>query len=172
MDVRANSAEAGGRTTGQILKDSLESYDLARVQEQCQKKAPSLWKLLETVTGSGDKEKPDVSPQRQHSRDEQSPDGQPPAKRRRTDSGISAVTQSGLLTNPPLTVTMMLLMLASSQVRNKFQKWLGLYLYAQGVRKAPLNSLRTLGVSVEGKVLGNNGGFRTSACIWLSLRRV
>lgn len=81
-------------------------------------------------------------------------DQEPAPKRRKTD-GLYPVM--GPPSNPPLTVMVMLLLLASSQVRNKFQKWLGLYLYAQGVRKGPLNSLRTLGVGSEGKVIGDNG---------------
>ena len=84
---------------------------------------------------------------------------QPLPKRRKTDTGptIASWSTVGAPSNPPLTVTIMLLLLASSQVRNKFQKWLGLYLYAQGVRKGPLNSLRALGVGSEGKVIGDNG---------------
>lgn len=155
--MRANSTESRGRTTGEILKEGLETFDLVKVQRQCERKAPFLWRLLETLSSS-DRERVEakaaaaaVSPTEENSQ-------QPAPKRRKTDPGPGAVAGGGGATaNPPLTVTIMLLLLASSQVRNKFQKWLGLYLYAQGVRKGPLNSLRTLGVGSEGKVIGDNG---------------
>lgn len=161
--MRANSTESRGRTTGEILKEGLESFDLIKVQRQCERKAPLLWRLLETLSSS-DRERVEakaaaaVSPT----------DENPVPKRRKTDPGPGAVAAvpgggggggGGAPANPPLTVTIMLLLLASSQVRNKFQKWLGLYLYAQGVRKGPLNSLRTLGVGSEGKVIGDNGSW-------------
>lgn len=150
--MRANSTESRGRTTGEILKEGLETFDLVKVQRQCERKAPLLWRLLETLSSS-DRERVETKAAPPPA-DEQSQ--QPPApKRRKTDPGPGVVGLSSA--NPPLTVMIMLLLLASSQVRNKFQKWLGLYLYAQGVRKGPLNSLRTLGVGSEGKVIGDNG---------------
>lgn len=122
------------------------------MQRQCERKAPLLWRLLETLSSS-DRERVEVKVAPPPPNDEQPQ--QPASKRRKMESGPGAVGVSSA--NPPLTVTIMLLLLASSQVRNKFQKWLGLYLYAQGVRKGPLNSLRTLGVGSEGKVIGDNG---------------
>lgn len=160
--MRANSTESRGRTTGEILKEGLENFDLVKVQRQCERKAPLLWRLLETLSSS-DRERVEtkaaataVSPT------DENPPQQPAPKRRKTDPAVTAAAvampvTTGAPPNPPLTVTIMLLLLASSQVRNKFQKWLGLYLYAQGVRKGPLNSLRTLGVGSEGKVIGDNG---------------
>lgn len=162
--MRANSTESRGRTTGEILKEGLENFDLVKVQRQCERKAPLLWRLLETLSSS-DRERVEakaaaaaVSPT------DENPPQQPAPKRRKTDPTVAAAAAAvtspvtaGAPPNPPLTVTIMLLLLASSQVRNKFQKWLGLYLYAQGVRKGPLNSLRTLGVGSEGKVIGDNG---------------
>lgn len=158
--MRANSTESRGRTTGEILKEGLETFDLVKVQRQCERKAPLLWRLLETLSSS-DRERVETkagalaAPTVVVSPTDENPQ-LPAPKRRKTDPGPGAVT-SGAAANPPLTVTIMLLLLASSQVRNKFQKWLGLYLYAQGVRKGPLNSLRTLGVGSEGKVIGDNG---------------
>lgn len=149
--MRANSTESRGRTTGEILKEGLESFDLIKVQRQCERKAPLLWRLLETLSSSD----------RERVESKVVIDENPAPKRRKTDPGpVTAASGGagvGAPANPPLTVTIMLLLLASSQVRNKFQKWLGLYLYAQGVRKGPLNSLRTLGVGSEGKVIGDNG---------------
>ncbi|CUS09176.1 unnamed protein product [Tuber aestivum] len=156
VDVRANSTESRGRTTGEILREGLENFDLAKVQRQCERKAPLLWRLLETLSSS-DRERVEAGALAASAGDETAK--QPLSKRRKTDMNptIASWSVMGAPSNPPLTVTFMLLLLASSQVRNKFQKWLGLYLYAQGVRKGPLNSLRALGVGSEGKVIGDNG---------------
>ncbi|KAI5799879.1 hypothetical protein EDC01DRAFT_647984 [Geopyxis carbonaria] len=151
-DVRVNSNEGRGRSTGEILRDGLENFDLAAIQQKCETKAPQLWKLLE-ILSSSDREV------RENRGSISTAGGSPanstaehPAQKRRktTDTGVS------IPSNAPLTVTVLLLVLASSQVRNKFQKWLGLYLYAQGMRKGPLNSLRTLGIGSEGKVICDN----------------
>lgn len=162
--MRANSTESRGRTTGEILKEGLESFDLVKVQRQCERKAPLLWRLLETLSSS-DRERVEAKAAAAVSPTDENPPQQPAPKRRKTDPATDAAAAvvtavaAGAPPNPPLTVTIMLLLLASSQVRNKFQKWLGLYLYAQGVRKGPLNSLRTLGVGSEGKVIGDNGSW-------------
>ena len=140
------------------MKEGLENFDLAKAQRQCERKAPLLWRLLETLSSS-DRERVEAKALTASTRDESTP----LPKRRKTDTGPTMAPWSmmGAPSNPPLTVTIMLLLLASSQVRNKFQKWLGLYLYAQGVRKGPLNSLRALGVGSEGKVIGDNGSTRS-----------
>ncbi|KAL7271562.1 hypothetical protein RUND412_005672 [Rhizina undulata] len=158
VDVRANSTESRGRTTGEILREGLETFDLAKVQKQCEKKSPLLWRLLETLSSSDrERNEPKAAASPENGNSAPNPVQPPVAKRRKTDPGPSSTgALSGLPSNPPLTVVILLLLLASSQVRNKFQKWLGLYLYAQGVRKGPLNSLRTLGVGSEGKVIGDN----------------
>lgn len=174
--MRANSTESRGRTTGEILKEGLETFDLVKVQRQCERKAPLLWRLLETLSSS-DRERVEAKAAAAVSPTDENPPQQPAPKRRKTDPATAAATATataaaaavtavaaGAPPNPPLTVTIMLLLLASSQVRNKFQKWLGLYLYAQGVRKGPLNSLRTLGVGSEGKVIGDNGSWLVFLC--------
>lgn len=142
------------------MKEGLENFDLAKVQRQCERKAPLLWRLLETLSSS-DRERVEAKALAASTGTESAP--QPLPKRRKTDTGPTTASwlMMGAPSNPPLTVTIMLLLLASSQVRNKFQKWLGLYLYAQGVRKGPLNSLRALGIGSEGKVIGDNGSTRS-----------
>jgi hypothetical protein len=147
--VRVNATEARGRTTGEILKHGLETFDFLKTQMQCEQSAPMLWKLLERISTSGLKTKNMAAVTSPEAPSES------PTKRRKTDLG--SISSGGHNSNPPLTVVMMLLLVASSQVRNKFQKWFGLYLYAQGARKGPLNSLRTLGLASEGKVIGDNG---------------
>ncbi len=124
--MRANSAEAKGRSTGEILKEGLETFDLSNVEKGVQKAAPKLWRLLSTLSAA-DRERAEPKNNSAASPNESGSNAQPAPKRRKTMTAIDSPTaashrsQVGLPVNPPLTVTVLLLLLASSQVRNKFQ---------------------------------------------------